>query len=70
MCRTPALRRSSDMGRNAAGTAFQGDWSNVDQVLTRISNAKTRRFVSGYKYLISLIDLVAGAGFEPAAFRL
>ena len=58
------------MGRNAAGTAFQGDWSNVDQVLTRISKAKTRRFASGSKYLICLDFLVAGAGFEPAAFRL
>ena len=70
MRRTAALRRSSDMGWNAAGTAFLGDWSNVDQVLTRIRNAKTRRFTSGSKRLIYLEDLVAGAGFEPAAFRL
>jgi hypothetical protein len=58
------------MGQNAAGTAFQGDWSNVDQVLTRIPKAKTRRFASGSNMLISLWILVAGTGFEPVTFRL
>ncbi len=70
MRRTPALRRSSDMGQSAAGTAFQGDWSNVDQVLTRIWNDKSRSLFSALKSLIILYFLVAGAGFEPAAFRL
>ena len=58
------------MGGDAASTAFQGDCANVDQVLTRIRTTKTRRFASGSKRLIYLEDLVAGAGFEPAAFRL
>ena len=50
--------------------AFQGDSSNVEVALRYFAQAKTRPFKSGSKYSISLLDLVAGAGFEPAAFRL
>ena len=49
---------------------FGGDSQNVDQVLTRISNDKTRLFRSDSNHLISLVFLVAGAGFEPVTFRL
>ena len=70
MRQTPALLRSSDMGRNAVGTAFQGASANVDQVLTRIWNRENRALCSALKSLIRMEDLVAGAGFEPAAFRL
>ena len=51
-------------------TAFQRDTSNVDMALTQNAQAKTRLFKSGSIYLISLLDLVAGTGFEPVTFRL
>ena len=50
--------------------AFEGDSVNVDVALMCFGQAKTRLFGSGSIYLIYLLDLVAGAGFEPAAFRL
>ena len=49
---------------------FTRDSSNVDMALTQNAQAKTRLFKSGYIYLISLIILVAGTGFEPVTFRL
>ena len=51
-------------------STFQGDSSNVDKALTRIAQAETRLFKSGSIYLISLVILVAGTGFEPVTFRL
>ena len=49
---------------------FRGDSSNVDMALTQNAQAKTRLFRSGSIYLICLLDLVAGTGFEPVTFRL
>ncbi len=49
---------------------LMGGSSNVDQVLTRIRNAKSRRNPSGFKHLILFMILVAGTGFEPVTFRL
>ena len=42
----------------------------VDLLLTRRLDSKKPRLVAGRKALILLRILVAGAGFEPAAFRL
>ena len=50
--------------------AIQGDSSNVDVALRCFGQAKTRLFRSGSIYLILLLDLVAGTGFEPVTFRL
>ena len=49
---------------------FAGRSSNVDMALTQNAQAKTRLFKSGSKYLITLLFLVAGTGFEPVTFRL
>ncbi len=49
---------------------WMGASPNVDQVLTRIWNDESRAFCSALKCLIILDFLVAGAGFEPATFRL
>ena len=49
---------------------FAGDSSNVGMALTQNAQAETRLFKSGSKHLICLLDSAAGAGFEPAAFRL
>ena len=50
--------------------AFEGDSANVEVALRCFGREKARLFRSGSKYLICLVFLVAGAGFEPAAFRL
>ena len=50
--------------------AFEGDSSNVDVALMCFAQAETRLFRSGSIYLISLVILVAGTGFEPVTFRL
>ncbi len=42
----------------------------VDVALMCFGQAKTRLFKSGSIYLISLLFLVAGTGFEPVTFRL
>ena len=49
---------------------FTRDSSNVDMALTQHAQAKPRLFKSGSIYLISLLDFVAGTGFEPVTFRL
>ena len=49
---------------------FQRDSSNVDMALTQNAQAKIRLFRSGSIYLILLLNLVAGTGFEPVTFRL
>ena len=49
---------------------FTHDSSNVDMALTQNAEAKTRLFRSGSIYLICLVILVAGTGFEPVTFRL
>ena len=49
---------------------LRGDSQNVDTALTQNGQAKTRLFKSGYIYLISLVFLVAGTGFEPVTFKL
>ncbi len=49
---------------------FQGDLQNVDLALTRFCARHTQVFLSGSNHLERLDNLVAGAGFEPAAFRL
>jgi hypothetical protein len=64
------LPQGFSQGQNQKGPSFQGDSPNVDQALTRISNSKSRLFRSGSMSLIYCNNLVAGAGFEPAAFRL
>ena len=49
---------------------LRGDSQNVDTALTRNGQAKTRLFMSCSIYLICLVFLVAGTGFEPVTFRL
>ena len=49
---------------------FQGDLQNVDLALTRFCARRTQVFLSGYKSLERLENLVAGVGFEPTTFRL
>ena len=49
---------------------LRGDSSNVDVALMCFAQAETRLFKSGSKYLICLLVLVAGVGFEPTTFRL
>ncbi len=49
---------------------FSRDSQNVDTALTRFAQVHSPVFLSGTKTLILLWILVAGAGFEPAAFRL
>ena len=48
----------------------QGASSNVDQVLTRVARMQKAPRGALRNKLICLVNLVAGAGFEPAAFRL
>ena len=48
----------------------QGASANVDQVLTRIAQMQEAPRGALYMSLIYNKILVAGAGFEPAAFRL
>ena len=64
------MSRSDGWFWRRLSTSSMGASINVDQVLTRIPKAKTRLFRSGSKYLLYCKNLVAGAGFEPAAFRL
>ncbi len=49
---------------------FQRDLQNVDLALTRFCTSHTQVFLSDSNHLIYLRVLVAGTGFEPAAFRL
>jgi len=60
----------STVAERARRSRFTRDSSNVDVALTQNAQAKTRLFRSGSIYLTCLVFLVAGAGFEPAAFRL
>ena len=60
----------STLVEGAQRSRFKRDSSNVDMALTQNAQAKTRLFKSGSIYLISLLDLVAGTGFEPVTFRL
>ena len=48
---------------------FARDSSNVEVALRCFAQAKARLFKSGYKYMISLLYLVLGTGFEPVTFR-
>ncbi|OUS03976.1 hypothetical protein A9Q96_16835 [Rhodobacterales bacterium 52_120_T64] len=49
---------------------FPAASSNVEVALMWMRAYNTRVFLSGFKYLFLLNDLVAGVGFEPTTFRL
>ena len=49
---------------------FRGDSSNVEVALRCFALCYTQVFLSDSNHLERLDILVAGAGFEPAAFRL